>query len=254
MADIQKVSLKEQLEKNLEHLGKMETPVLLSAIQVQKQVRHTVSSWTWKVYTAIIFMTVFGVLIPNSYYINEEWQRAVETRAGEFIRVTGPGLRLKLPFIEKYQQYRIDLQQIQVNQVKVKTKNEKNRKKGYEFEANILLLYRLPEEQIKYIHSKYYDFKKKLEKIIQKRFRIEISQIKMADIPKMRNSIAKQVLKEIKQEIQDINLKLELYDFGILYYSWSEEFRRDIRKADYKKEQMIADKKTQTSILKKNII
>jgi len=281
MADIQKVSFKEQLEKNLEHLGKMETQVLSSTDQVQKQVRHTVSSWTWKVYTAIIFLTVFGVLIPNTYYINEEWQRAVETRTvfgvlihkaindineesqraadQKFIRITGPGLHLKLPFLEKYQQYRVDVQRIQLDKVKartkkakLKTKNEEKEKdyeieaekeKDYEIEAEIVLLYRLPEEQIQYIYSNKPDFKKKLEKYLTEIFTEEVGKTKMEDIPKERKTLADRVFKKIKKKIKDVKLKLELYDFSIFNYSWSEEFRRDIRKAYSKIDDIIADEK-----------
>jgi hypothetical protein len=259
MVDIQKDFLKQQkkqLEKKLgQSLGKVETQVRSSADQVQKQVKQTVSSLTWKIYVAVIFLTIFGVLIPNSYYINQEWERAVETRTDpgvfiyhvyysftkkwqravetkavqRFIRVTGPGLHLKLPFIEKYQQYRIDLQRIHINKVKTRTTDVKERKaddnkdeqknKGYEIEANIVLLYRLPKEEkhlrnlhyLKYKKEDPIDFKKAIETMLTNIFKAIVSNMEMKQIPKERNKITQEVLETLKL-FKDSDFKTEELD------------------------------------------
>lgn len=43
------------------------------------------------------FVLIFAI---NSMYINNEYERSVVTRLGEFSRITGPGLHFKAPFIE----------------------------------------------------------------------------------------------------------------------------------------------------------
>jgi regulator of protease activity HflC (stomatin/prohibitin superfamily) len=105
------------------------------------------SRWRWKAFIKSIFiMLVIGILISNAYYINDETQRAVETRLGKLIRITGPGIQFKLPFIENYQQYQIDMQIIAYKSVSTASSD------NYALYGKIILEYRLPEDQLEYIH------------------------------------------------------------------------------------------------------
>jgi len=192
---------------------------------------------TLKAYVKNIFMILFiGFLIFNAYYINDESQRAVETKFGKFIRITGPGLHFKLPFIESYQQYQLAIQRL-VPKDKVSVPKDKvsvpkdsvgtASLDNYGLDGKIVLLYRLPDEQVEYIHRNIPDFKQLLEYLVKKIFKNKIGLINMGDMPNERDKLAKNILNELKQKLQDINLKIELYDFSMSYYDWPEEFMSD---------------------------
>jgi len=105
------------------------------------------SHWTLKAYVKSIFiMLVIGFIIDNAYYINNESQRAVETRFGKLIRITGPGICLKLPFIESYQQYPVDKQKQSYKSVSTASSD------NYTLYGKVVLEYSMPEDQLEYIH------------------------------------------------------------------------------------------------------
>jgi regulator of protease activity HflC (stomatin/prohibitin superfamily) len=135
MSDIQNTLFKSsQPEEHLENLIESNEP-------------EATSHWTLKAYVKSIFiMLVIGFLISNAYYINDESQRAVETRFGKLIRITGPGFCLKLPFIESYQQYSVNKQTKAYKSVSTASSD------NYTLYGKVVLEYRLPEEQLEYIH------------------------------------------------------------------------------------------------------
>ncbi|EDN70019.1 band 7 protein [Beggiatoa sp. PS] len=197
--------------------------------------------WRLKVYMKNMVIIFFiGFLISEAYYINEESQRAVEMRFGKLIKITGPGLHFKLPFIESYHQYQLSLQRILPKDIvpndEIQTSQEgivnTASLDNYALNANIALLYRLPEEQVEYIHRNMPDFKQLLEYMVINIFKEEIGLINMIEVPKKRGDLSKNVIEKLKRKVQDINLKIELYDFSLPYYDWSEEFLADTQRME----------------------
>jgi regulator of protease activity HflC (stomatin/prohibitin superfamily) len=178
-------------------------------------------------YVKNIFMILlFGIFIFNAYYTNDASQRAVESRLGKFIRITGPGVHFKLPFIESYKQYNIAIQAIAPKEVSTASLD------NYALNANIALLYRLPEEQVEYIHRNIPEFKELLDNLVKKMFKDEIGKINMIDVPSKRDELGKYIIKNLKKTIQQMNFNIELYDFSLPYYDWSETFIDDIQKLE----------------------
>ena len=63
------------------------------------------------------------LMIPATVRINQQWQEAIVLRFGKFIRLVGPGIFFKWPFIEKFLRQDIRIQTLDVSKQEVMTKD-----------------------------------------------------------------------------------------------------------------------------------
>ena len=63
------------------------------------------------------------LLIPATIRINQQWQEAIVLRFGKFIRLVGPGIFFKWPFIERFLRQDIRIQTLDVSKQEVMTKD-----------------------------------------------------------------------------------------------------------------------------------
>lgn len=74
-------------------------------------------------FVAVAVITAFVGMITlfSSFYVNDEYERAIVTRMGEFHETTGPGFHWKTPFIETVHTADTRMQQIDYSDVPVAT-------------------------------------------------------------------------------------------------------------------------------------
>lgn len=74
-------------------------------------------------FVAVAVVTTFVAVITlfSSFYVNDEYERAIVTRMGEFHDTTGPGFHWKTPFIETVHTADTRMQQIDYSDVPVAT-------------------------------------------------------------------------------------------------------------------------------------
>jgi regulator of protease activity HflC (stomatin/prohibitin superfamily) len=63
------------------------------------------------------------LMIPATIRINQQWQEAIVLRFGKFIRLVGPGIFFKWPFIERFLRQDIRIQTLDVSKQEVMTKD-----------------------------------------------------------------------------------------------------------------------------------
>lgn len=71
----------------------------------------------------VVAGVVLGVIFYFSIVINQEYERAVVFRLGGFARVMGPGVNLKIPFLEWIQRVDYRVKSVNVNPQKLLTKD-----------------------------------------------------------------------------------------------------------------------------------
>jgi regulator of protease activity HflC (stomatin/prohibitin superfamily) len=174
------------------------------------------------IYTIIlaIVLVIIVFLFHKTFYINQESQRTVEMRKDNLVRITGPGLYFKFLF-RKYIQYPINIQKISFENVSIDSSDK------YQFNSQLVLLYQIPEDKIKYIHRKHIDYKKKLEVITTETFKNKLATVRMIDVPMKRQEIESDVQENIRQKIKQL-LKINLRSFHFHYDKQPEEFLRKL--------------------------
>ena len=63
------------------------------------------------------------LMIPATVRINQQWQEAIVLRFGKYIRLVGPGIFFKWPFIERFLRQDIRIQTLDVSKQEVMTKD-----------------------------------------------------------------------------------------------------------------------------------
>ncbi|AFZ42957.1 band 7 protein [Halothece sp. PCC 7418] len=164
-------------------------------------------------------LAIIGVLGANSVYINDETERAIVTNSGEYVKTTGPGMHWKIPFQQSYRQYPVKIKSLELQGVSTSTID------NYAINATIVVLYRLPEEELESIHRNVPDYQAKMEVIATSRFKNELGNIKMDQLADQRSEIEKKVYQSVKEEISRL-FEINVVDFTIPYYGWSESFKQ----------------------------
>jgi regulator of protease activity HflC (stomatin/prohibitin superfamily) len=174
-------------------------------------------------FVSVLLLVV--VLVADAFYVNQESQRALETRYGVFVKLSGPGLHFKLPFIEQYTQYPIDIQELSFGDVRTASSD------NYELNGQVVLHYQIPDDEniIKNIHRNAPNYKKILEDIMKSAFKNELGTVRMATVPEKRRNIESKVKEIIRQEAERL-LKIHILDFRVPFYEWSQVFLRTIQR------------------------
>ncbi|MDR9404276.1 MAG: prohibitin family protein [Halothece sp. Uz-M2-17] len=168
-------------------------------------------------------LAIIGIVGANSTYVNDETERAIVTNSGEYVKTTGPGMHWKIPFQESYRQYPVSIEKMKIQEVSTSTVD------NYAINATIVLLYRLPEDQLRSIHSNIPDYQEKIEVVATSRFKNELGNIKMDQLADKRAEIEKTVYDSVKSEINRL-FNINIVDFTIPYYGWSDAFKQAARR------------------------
>jgi len=92
----------------------------------------------WQYWWLWVFLFI---LVTSSIKINNEWQRAVILRLGRYKRTAGPGLFLRIPFLEKIRKLDVRTQVMDVEKQSIITKD------SVTVEVDAFVYYRIKEKE-----------------------------------------------------------------------------------------------------------
>jgi len=169
--------------------------------------------------SAIVGLSLIGIVLAESVYVNDETERSIVTSSGEYVKTTGPGMHWKIPFQQGHRQYPVSIEKMRIQGVSTSTID------NYAINATIVLLYRLPEEKLEEIHRNVPDYQESMEVVATSRFKNELGNIEMDKLADQRSEIEQKVYQSVKQEIDRL-FDINIVDFTIPYYGWSDSFKQ----------------------------
>jgi regulator of protease activity HflC (stomatin/prohibitin superfamily) len=166
---------------------------------------------------AVVAGIIVGLLLVRTIHVADQWNRAVVLRLGKFHRVAGPGLFIKLPFIERIAEW-VSVQ-IEVTNIKAEKTLTKD---TVPVDVKTILFWKVTDPRAAVIEVA--DYEESLEKAAQVSLREAIGahdftellsqRDKMDDL--IRSSIERKIIgwgvEVASVEIQDVEIPEDLQD------------------------------------------
>jgi regulator of protease activity HflC (stomatin/prohibitin superfamily) len=160
----------------------------------------------------------------SSAYRVQEYERAVLTTWGEFSAVVGPGLHWKIPYMQSATYFPINIREI--SQSKVNTYTVDNQ----EFDAKIVVFYRIPADSIEFIYKSVPDLTARLRALSVDRFKSEMGKVNITEVAQKRGEVRDTIKGVLAATAEDI-LHVQLTDFQIPNIDYTPSFRRAVEQA-----------------------
>ena len=172
---------------------------------------------------AVLVLLVLATAWSSAYRV-QEYERAVLTTWGEFSGVVGPGLHFKVPFMQSVAYYPINIREIVAT--KVNTYTEDNQ----EFDAKIVVFYRIPAENIEFIFKNVPDLTARLGALSVDRFKSEMGKVNITEVAQKRGEVRDTIKQVMADTVKDI-LRVEVTDFQIPNIDYTPSFRKAVEQA-----------------------
>lgn len=193
---------------------------------------------------ALLFALVLGTItFFSSFYINEEYERAIVTRMGEFSDTTGPGFHWKAPFIDSVHQANTQMKQIDYANTQVATQDGQiigvdltiNHRIRPDSNENLVILFEQFGEMFNYDSTL-------LERMSLDRLKSVIGGIPMEEFQTERDNIRLETLRRVSEEAREygidvIDLQISNVYFSDAYKSRLDDVARDRAAAASAKQQ-----------------
>jgi len=170
-----------------------------------------------------IFVVVAFLVFSSAYRV-QEYERAVLTTWGEFSGVEGPGLHFKVPVMQAVAYYPINIRELE--QSKVNTYTVDNQ----EFDAKIVVFYRIPAENIEYIYKNVPDLQARLRALSVDRFKSEMGKVNIIDVAQKRGEVRDRIKGVLGATAKDL-LHVEVTDFQVPNIDYTPSFRKAVEQA-----------------------
>ena len=172
-----------------------------------------------------IFLVLFLILTAwSSAYRVQEYERAVLTTWGEFSGVVGPGLHFKVPYMQSVTYFPINIREIVAS--KVNTYTEDNQ----EFDAKIVVFYRIPAESVEFIFKNVPDMTERLRALALDRFKTEMGKVNITEVAQKRGEVRDAIKSVLASTVKEI-LRVDVTDFQIPNIDYTPSFRKAVEQA-----------------------
>jgi regulator of protease activity HflC (stomatin/prohibitin superfamily) len=176
-------------------------------------------------FAGIVIAAVFLLITAwSSAYRVQEYERAVLTTWGEFSGVVGPGLHFKVPFMQSVAYFPINIREIIAT--KVNTYTEDNQ----EFDAKIVVFYRIPADSVEFIFKSVPDMKARLKALALDRFKTEMGKVNITQVAQKRGEVRDTIKGVLAATVKDI-LHVVVTDFQIPNIDYTPSFRKAVEQA-----------------------
>lgn len=176
-------------------------------------------------FVGIVLAAVFLLIVAfSSAYRVQEYERAVLTTWGEFSGVVGPGLHFKVPFMQSVAYFPINIREIIAS--KVNTYTEDNQ----EFDAKIVVFYRIPADSVEFIFKNVPDMKARLKALALDRFKTEMGKVNITQVAQKRGEVRDTIKGVLAATVKDI-LHVVVTDFQIPNIDYTPSFRKAVEQA-----------------------
>lgn len=173
----------------------------------------------------IAFAVLFLLITAwSSAYRVQEYERAVLTTWGEFTGIVGPGLHFKVPYMQSVTYYPINIREIVA--AKVNTYTEDNQ----EFDAKIVVFYRIPADSVEFIFKNVPDMTARLRALALDRFKTEMGKVNITEVAQKRGEVRDAIKSVMAATVKDI-LHVEVTDFQIPNIDYTPSFRKAVEQA-----------------------
>jgi len=173
---------------------------------------------------SLVAVVVLALAILSSAYRVQEYERAVLTTWGEYSGVVGPGLHFKVPVMQSVVYYPINIREIVAT--KVNTYTEDNQ----EFDAKIVVFFRIPAENIEFIFKNVPDPTARLRALAVDRFKSEMGKVNITEVAQKRGEVRNRIKGVLSDTVKDI-LHVDVTDFQIPNIDYTPSFRKAVEQA-----------------------
>lgn len=180
-----------------------------------------------KIATAVTLIVAAIAIVgtfAGMFYTVTEQQRTVITRFSKMVDVAGPGLGVKWPWIQSAIPYRVDVQQLNLQQLNTYTIDSQ------EIDANIGIQFRIPPSEVGWVFTNAQDYRDRLKEIAIDRFKQVMGNVQATDFAKSRAEAVKKSFTLIRDDVKAL-LHVDVTDFQILDANFTKKFRDDIERA-----------------------
>lgn len=152
------------------------------------------------------------------------YERGVITRFGKIVRTSEPGLNFKLPFVERYHDFRIDIQSLAVEGVDTYTIDNQK------LVAKLNVNFRIPADGVGNIYTNVPDYEARLKTMVIDRFKNALGKLNVVQVTQKRSDITADINNTIKADAERL-YGLEIVDFQITNIDYTFEFEKATEQA-----------------------
>lgn len=161
------------------------------------------------------------VYLVSPFFTVGEYERTVVTRFGQFSSVAGPGLHLRIPFVNGLETFPINIQRMQKDHLNTYTVDNQ------ELDALVTLNYRIPESEVRRVFTTNRDYRANLESFMIDRFKREMGKINITQVAAHRGDVALAVQKSLATEALEL-FGLQVVDFQINDIRYTDQYRKAV--------------------------
>lgn len=175
-----------------------------------------------------IVVLVAAVLLMGSFFVNTEYERTVVTRLGEFNRVVGSGIHMKIPFIEKAHRADTRISSFEYPNVSTATKD------GQALHMTITLNHKIlnSDQSLLKLYTEFggrFDYEERiLQKMAIDRIKGVVGKYPMEDFMPKRESIRREALDAVKAAALEYGINIEDVQFADVEFS--PDFKRNLER------------------------
>lgn len=174
------------------------------------------------------------ILVLGTFYTVSEQDRAVVVRMGEAKEVTGPGVHGKWPMIDSIYHVPVQIQSVNQGSKKANTYTIDNQ----EVDAEFLVMFRIPQDQVMRVYKEIPDYKPKLQALAFERFKRQMGSVNTADLAQHRARIAQDTLTTLQAEAKRL-YGIDVLDFQISDVEYTKSFRSAVEASATAKQRVV---------------
>lgn len=171
-----------------------------------------------------IAVLLLFIIFLMTYFTVEQNEMAIVTRFGHVESVAGPGLHLRMPFVNGTEHYRTDLQAVSPDKA-VNTYTVDNQ----EVDVLFTVFYRLPADKIAYVYENNRDYKQRLYAMTVDRLKAAMGQVNVQSVAEKRGELRDAIKKTLVHDAAPYGV--EVYDFQLTDLQYTDAFRAAVNRA-----------------------
>lgn len=159
--------------------------------------------------------------VVSPFFTVGEYERTVVTRFGQFNSLAGPGLHLRIPFVNGLETFPINIQRMTKDHLNTYTIDNQ------ELDAAVTLNYRIAENDVRRVFTTNRDYRANLEAFMIDRFKREMGKINITAVAAHRGDVALAVQKSLVEDAMQL-FGITIVDFQINDIRYTEQYRRAV--------------------------
>lgn len=183
------------------------------------------SGGSFGVFGLIVAVAILALIyLVSPFFTVGEYERTVVTRFGQFNSVAGPGLHLRIPFVNGLETFPINIQRLAKDHLNTYTVDNQ------ELDAAVTLNYRIPEAEVRRVYTTNRDYRANLESFMIDRFKREMGKINITQVAAHRGDVSLAVKNALETEAMAL-FGIAIVDFQINDIRYTEQYRRAVDSA-----------------------